>query len=60
MFVNMARAANPLDKSLFLLERIPAKEAAGFIHFHDDRTLLEGSVGQEDVVIGALHLLLIR
>ena len=51
----MARAADPLDESLFLLERIPAKEAACFISLHNDRTLLEGSVGQEDIMIGAFH-----
>ena len=57
MFVDMARAADPFDESLFLLERIPAKEAAGFIDIHHDWALLEGSVGQEDVMVGALHLL---
>ena len=51
------RAANPLDESLFLLERVPAKKAVGFIGLYNDRTLLEGSVGQEDVMVGALHLL---
>ena len=55
MFVDVARAANPFDESLFLLERIPAKEATVFIGLHNDRTMLEGSVGQEDVVEGAFH-----
>ena len=56
----MIAFCDSFDESLFLLERIPAKEATGFIGLHNDRTLLEGSVGQEDVMVGALHLLRIR
>ena len=52
-------AANPFGERLFFLEEMPSEETAVAIGLYNDGAVLQGSVGQENVVVGALHLLFV-
>ena len=49
----------PFGERLFLFEGVPTEETALCVGLHDNGTVLQGAVGQEDVMVGTFHLLFV-
>jgi len=59
MSIDGVGAAKPFGEGLFLFEQVPAEETALCVGLYNDGTLLQGAIGQENVMVGAFHFLIL-